>query len=64
MAPEVVDGLPHGTGADCWALGVLLYEIVVGMLPFTDVWDVRRVQYQAPDFLTPQARNLMAQLLR
>jgi len=64
MAPEVVDAQHHGTAADCWSLGVLLYEVLVGSLPFADVRDVRRVAFQDPDFLSPPARNLIRQLLR
>jgi eukaryotic-like serine/threonine-protein kinase len=35
MAPEVLRGDRADTRSDVWALGVLLYELVMGELPFT-----------------------------
>ncbi|MEO8910167.1 MAG: protein kinase [Gemmatimonadaceae bacterium] len=35
MAPEVLRGDRADTRSDIWALGVLLYELVMGELPFT-----------------------------
>merc|ERR1712137_784876 len=34
MAPEVMRGKGYGTDVDVWALGVILFELVVGYLPF------------------------------
>ena len=33
-APEVWGGQAHGTGADMWCLGVLLYKLSIGKHPF------------------------------
>ncbi|XP_068108716.1 NUAK family SNF1-like kinase 1 [Hyperolius riggenbachi] len=34
-SPEIVKGLPyHGPEVDCWALGVLLYALIYGSMPF------------------------------
>jgi cGMP-dependent protein kinase len=40
MAPEVLRGKGYGTESDVWALGIILYELMIGYLPFaTDIED-------------------------
>jgi len=41
MAPEVLRGRDcgYGTAVDIWALGVMMFEFVVGYLPFADSLD-------------------------
>lgn len=34
MAPEVVNRKGHGTAADWWSYGVLMFEMLTGALPF------------------------------
>jgi CRP-like cAMP-binding protein len=34
LAPETINGVGHGKGVDYWALGALIYEMLVGTTPF------------------------------
>ena len=36
MAPEIILNKGYGLGADWWALGILLYEMICGVDPFAD----------------------------
>lgn len=36
LAPEIIQSKGHGKGADWWALGILLFEMLAGYPPFYD----------------------------
>jgi serine/threonine protein kinase len=36
LAPEMILNKGHGLEVDWWALGILVYEMLTGVLPFTD----------------------------
>jgi non-specific serine/threonine protein kinase len=62
MAPEIFHGRPATLVTDVWALGVLLYEITTGALPFTGPTDfvlTAAVLYRPP---APMPERLPADL--
>ncbi|GJM95103.1 hypothetical protein PR202_ga11806 [Eleusine coracana subsp. coracana] len=34
LAPEILLGMPHGPTADWWSVGIILFELLVGIPPF------------------------------
>jgi len=36
LAPEIIQNKGHGKGADYWALGILIYEMLAGHSPFRE----------------------------
>jgi len=44
LSPEMVRGQGHNHGVDLWALGILIYEMLVGISPFSDGDDTPQEQ--------------------
>lgn len=74
MAPELLNGGAHGTAVDWWAVGVCLFELVIGVPPFTGdspteifekVLHFERINWQEyPELsLTEDLRDLVDKLL-
>mmetsp|Transcript_2149 Transcript_2149/g.4689 ORF Transcript_2149/g.4689 Transcript_2149/m.4689 type:complete len:374 (+) Transcript_2149:1216-2337(+) len=69
LAPEIVTGKGHDWGVDYWALGVLLYELSHGNLPFHDenptntAKKVIEGSYSMPHHFTRQLVDLVSRLL-
>ncbi|CAJ0631079.1 8529_t:CDS:2, partial [Entrophospora sp. SA101] len=71
MAPEMIrtkEG--YDLKVDSWALGVLCYEFLIGAPPFADSPNtyetferIVRVDFQFPDELSPEAKDLISSLL-
>ncbi|KAJ8725949.1 hypothetical protein PYW08_004132 [Mythimna loreyi] len=69
LSPEMIEGKPHSYAVDIWSLGVLCYELLVGLPPF-DAKDshqtYRKIRYviiKYPDFISDKAKDLMGRLL-
>ncbi|CAE7284518.1 egl-4 [Symbiodinium natans] len=71
MAPEVMRGKGYGLEVDVWALGIVLYELLCGHLPFGENAENPREVCRAvlagspalPQHLEPCGRSLIASLL-
>jgi len=70
LAPEIVTGQGHGKAVDWWCLGVLVYELLSSFPPFFDdepMGTYRKIiqgKFKFPKYFTPEARDLIARLLR
>ncbi|EJW85295.1 CAMK/CAMKL/MELK protein kinase [Wuchereria bancrofti] len=70
-APELIQGLPYkGHQVDIWSMGVLLYTLLCGCLPFEDdsvqklYTKIANGRYYEPDYLSPLSRDLLKSLLQ
>ena len=70
MAPEMVRRDQHSIQVDTWALGVLLYEFLVGEPPFTAATKeaifarIGEVDIRWPTRMSEDAKDLISKLLR
>lgn len=68
LAPEIILGREYGIGVDWYALGVLIYEMLVGMPPFTprsntNLYEVvLEASWKFPAYLDPLAVDLILRL--
>jgi len=69
LPPEIVGRRAYGAGVDVWALGVLLYEFLVGKAPFESRSRARTfkrieaVDLSFPKHVSGGARDLVCRLL-
>ncbi|XP_026671095.1 uncharacterized protein LOC108627131 isoform X2 [Ceratina calcarata] len=65
-SPEIVRGTPyHGPEVDCWSLGVLLYTLVYGAMPF-DGSNFKRLvkQISQSDYFEPKRSSPASPLIK
>jgi len=70
MAPEVVNRRGHGTPADWWSYGVLMFEMLTGSLPFQGanrketINMILKAKLGMPQFISPEAQLLLRSLFK
>ncbi|KAK3091988.1 hypothetical protein FSP39_024284 [Pinctada imbricata] len=70
-APELVSGLEYlGSEADLWSMGILLYALLCGYLPFDDdriknlYEKIQSGKYETPSWLGEESKLLISQMLQ
>lgn len=69
LSPEMIAGKPHTFAVDIWSLGVLCYELLVGIPPFEaqNSWQTHRmiknVIVKYPEHVSDKAKDLINKLL-
>ncbi|ODV96246.1 hypothetical protein PACTADRAFT_49628 [Pachysolen tannophilus NRRL Y-2460] len=70
LPPEMVEAKVHNEKVDVWALGVLMYEFLVGAPPFEDQYKnttykkIAKVDLNIPNFVNKDAADLIRKLLQ
>ena len=69
-APEMIAGKKYkGPGADTWSLGVILFALVCGYLPFEDpntsnlYRKILSGEYKTPKWISPEVKDLIRKIL-
>ena len=52
-APEVLRGLPYNKACDIWSIGILIYLLIIGCLPFDDANEMNKIKEMTIDEEVP-----------
>lgn len=69
LAPEIILNKGHGKAVDWWALGILIYEMLVGYPPFNNedrmqlYQDILQGRIEFPSHVSSRAKDLIKKLL-
>jgi len=70
-APEMISGNRyHGLASDIWSVGVVLYAMICGYLPFEDqktsnlYKKILSADYSLPKFLSPDAKDIIGKIFQ
>ena len=69
LAPEILQNQGHGKPVDWWTLGILLYEMIAGIDPFSDkdamsiYHNILKCKLKFPKDFDPDAKSLVKHLL-
>ena len=63
MAPEIFNREKYmGDKADIWSLGVVIYVLLVGFMPFKET-DTLKSKFTTPNYVTKDAHNFISNML-
>jgi serum/glucocorticoid-regulated kinase 2 len=69
LAPEVIASVGHGKAVDWWSIGILLYELCVGIPPFYDqnvhsmYSKIQKAPLLIPSALSKEVKSVITKLL-
>ena len=65
MAPEILENKGYSLEVDIWSLGVIMYYLIIGKLPFNkpNQEDIKRVSFPKKAIISRAAKSLIEQIL-